>query len=410
MTAPDDGTGELAAVVEFTDAATGGLVVIGSGAAGISAAVGYRDAGGTGPVTVLSADVDQPYERPPLSKDFLQGHSAAADALLHQDGFYAGKGIELRLNDPVTDLDVDARTVTTATGAVLGFTSCVLATGSTPIRLPVPGADLPAVHLLRSMADARALRAAAEAAHRAVVVGSGFIGCEAAASLARRGVAVTMISPETLPQVNRLGDDVGQRLASWLRSETVELRLGESLAQITSSDAVTTVHTDAGRTIRADLVVMAGGVRPNVTLADAAGLEMAEGRVRVDERMQTSAAGIYAAGDIAYAYNGSAGRHLSVEHWGEALTMGEIAGRNAAGSEASWTNAPGFWSTIGDRTLKYAAWGDGFDRSTTQEHDGDAFTVWYARQGRVAGVLTFDADDDYDAGTQQVEQAAPSTL
>lgn len=410
MTAPNDETSQTPAAVLPSNAADVGLVVIGSGAAGVSAATGYRDAGGTGAVTVLSADIDRPYERPPLSKDFLQGRSAATDALLNEDGFYAGKGIELRLGDAVTELDIDARTVRTASGTVRTFTSCVLATGSTPTRLPVPGANLNAVHLLRSMTDARALRAAAESARNAVVVGSGFIGCEAAASLARRGLAVTMLSPESLPQVTRLGDDVGRRLASWLHSETVELRLGESLAEVTATDAGTTVHTDAGHTIQADLVVMAGGVTPNVALAVAAGLQVAEGRVLVDERMQTSAAAIYAAGDIAYAYNSSAGRHLSVEHWGDAVAMGEIAGRNAAGADASWSDAPGFWSTIGDRTLKYAAWGDGFDRTATQAHDGDAFTAWYARQGRVVGVLTFDADDDYGAGTTQVEQAAPSTL
>ncbi len=410
MTAPNDRTSQTPAGVLPTDAADVGLVVIGSGAAGISAATGYRDAGGTGSVTVLTADVDLPYERPPLSKDFLQGRSAAADTLLNEDGFYAGKGIELRLGDAVTKLDIAARTVATASGTVVTFTSCVMATGSTPTRLPVPGADLPSVYLLRSLTDARALRAAAESARTAVVVGSGFIGCEAAASLARRGLAVTMLSPESLPQVNRLGDDVGRRLASWLRSETVALRLGESLAEITTTDAGATVHTDVGQKIQADLVVIAGGVTPNVALAVAAGLEIGEGRVQVDERMQTSAAGIYAAGDIAYAYNSSAGRHLSVEHWGDAVTMGEIAGRNAAGGNASWTTAPGFWSTIGDRTLKYAAWGDGFDRTAIEAHDGEAFTAWYARQGRVVGVLTVDADDDYDAGTTQVEQAASSTL
>lgn len=381
-----------------------GLVVIGSGPAGIAAANAYREADGVGPVTVLSGDVDEPYERPPLSKDFLQGRSTAADALLHDAEHYRDLEIDLRLDVAVATLDPAAHTVTTTSGTVVPFDQCVLATGSTPRRLPVPGADLPAVYLLRSMADAHRLRVGAAAARHAVVIGSGFIGCEAAASLALRAIAVTLVSPELAPQQTRLGNDVGQRLADWLQEDGVELVLGQSLTEITTTDGRTTVRTDGGRSVPGDVVVMAGGVTPNSELADTAGLAIVEGRIRVDERMRTSAPDIFAAGDVVFAFNCAAGRHLGVEHWGDALKMGEIAGRNAAGQDPGWASAPGFWSTIGDRTLKYAAWGDGFDSSEFQAHSDGAFTVTYTRHGRVVGVLTHNADDDYESGTSRVEQ------
>ena len=153
-----------------------------------------------------------------------------------------------------------------------------------------------------------------------------------------------------------------------------------------------------GASLTAELILTAAGATPESALAQQAGLKLADGRIVVDERMATDWPGVFAAGDVAFAHNAAAGRSLRVEHWGEALRMGEVAGRNAAGGDDSWSDVPGFWSQIGDHTIKYAAWGDGYDSADLVEHAGGGFTVWYARDGKAVGVLTVNADDDYERG------------
>jgi len=277
----------------------------------------------------------------------------------------------------------------------------VLATGAEPSVLPVPGATEEWVLLLRSLATARVLRDRAERAESAIVIGSGFIGCEAAASLALRGIKVTLVSDEDIPHAQRLGEDAGRRVQGWLEEYGVRLVLGAAVEGF-GENAVRT----ADDTLKADLILMAGGVAPRAGLAESAGLDTEHGRIKVDEHMRTSAPDVYAAGDVALARNAAAGRHLAVEHWGEALNMGEVAGRTIAGQTAQWDVAPGFWSSIGERTLKYVAWGDGFDEAHLDAH-GDAFTVWYGRDGTTVGVLTHDRDEDYEHGRELVESGAP---
>jgi 3-phenylpropionate/trans-cinnamate dioxygenase ferredoxin reductase subunit len=371
------------------------LLVVGSGPAGISAALAYREARG-GAVTVLSDDPDLPYERPPLSKDFLRGETEESDVLLHDATVYPDQDIDLRLATHAVALDATARTVSVGSGAVIGFQQCVLATGAQPRRLPVPGADDPAVLILRSLRHGRVLRAAASGARTVAVIGSGFIGCEAAASLARRGLAVILLTDEPKPQAARLGDEVAHRIGRWLSEEGVEVRAG---VQVTGVEDAKQVHADGDeRATVVDVVLMAAGVQPRSELAESAGLEIFEGRICADRHLRTSSAAVFVAGDAAYAMHGRAGRRLKVEHWGDGLTMGEIAGRNAAGGNESWSEVPGFWTTIGDHTLKYSAWGDGFDEVRLIEHGAGRFTTWYGQRGVVVGVLTHDADDDYERG------------
>ncbi|MGW4488356.1 NAD(P)/FAD-dependent oxidoreductase [Amycolatopsis sp. NPDC004368] len=373
------------------------LVVIGSGPAGTSAARAYREAGGRGRVQIVSADPDPPYARPPLSKDFLRGESAEPDLALDDPG----PDVELVLGDPVTELG--GHEVRTSSGAILRFTRCVLATGAEPVRPPIPGVDHPDVRCLRSLASSRELRAAAGTARSAVVVGAGFIGCEAAVSLSRLGLQVTVLCPESVPQQQRLGREAGELILHWLKAE------GVSVLRETQLDAVSEghrVHTELVPALDTDLVLLATGVRPCVDLAEKAGLTVENGRVRTDQRLRTSRADVYAAGDVAFAYNPSAGRALAVEHWGEGLAMGEVAGRSAAGAEAVWDAVPGFWSEIGDRVLKYAAWGDGFEHARPVSVDG-GFTVWYERRGTAVGVLTHNADADYERGTELIRGHRP---
>ena len=362
------------------------------------------EGGAGGDVVLVSADEHLPYNRPPLSKDFLRGESEEDALPLEDGGFYRRHGIEVRLGTRAQALDTGRRVVTLCNGETLSYGWCILATGACPKPLPVPGAEGPGVRYLRSRRQARELRAAAAAARSAVVVGSGFIGCEAASSLARRGLAVTLVSMEDGPQAARLGEAASGVLRAWLEDDGVSLRLGVEVEAI-----------DAGRvrlagqaSAEGDLLLVAGGVEPEAGIAAGAGLAVEAGRVRVDAHMRSSAAGVLAAGDVAFAFNAAAGRHLAVEHWGEALAMGQVAGRTAAGLEASWAEVPGFWSTIGDRTLKYAAWGDGFDDASLVDHGGGAFTVWYSHQGVTVGVLTHDADHDYERGRRLIEQRQPA--
>jgi len=382
------------------------LVIVGGGPAGLSAASSYRTHGGTGEVIICSADTAPPYERPPLSKDYLRGELDEAELAMEPETFYAEQSIDVRLNAEVTALDAHARQVRVG-GDTLDFTTCVLATGSEPLRPPVEGAEHPKILTLRSLADARRLVAAASPAHHAVVVGSGFIGCEAAASLALRGLDVTLVSAETLPQRERLGADAGQIIAGWLRDLGVHTVLGRQLGAF-APDA-TGVRLDDGREIGTDMIVLATGVTPRIQLAESAGLAIDHGGIRTDRRMRTSVAGIYAVGDIAYAFNPAAGRPLRVEHWGEAEAMGEVAGTVIAGGDAEWAQAPGFWSEIGNHTLKYVAWGDGFDQAQLHRHPGGGFTIWYASNAIVVGALTHEADADYDRGQELVEAGAAVT-
>jgi 3-phenylpropionate/trans-cinnamate dioxygenase ferredoxin reductase subunit len=380
------------------------LVIVGGGPAGLEAARAYREASPANEVVLVSADEHMPYNRPPLSKDFLRGESGEESLPLEDDDWYREHRIEVRLRTPAQALDPIGHVITLIGGETLDYDHCILATGATPKPLPVPGGDGPAVYYLRSRGDARRLREAAAAARSAVVVGSGFIGCEAAASLARRGLTVTLVTMENLPQVARLGDAAGQRLRRWLEDDGVTLRLGAEIEAIEDSRRV---RLTDGSSADGDLVLVAGGVDPGAALATQAGLTVAQERVRVDAHMGSSRAGVLAAGDVAFAFNAAAGRHLSVEHWGDALAMGRIAGLTAAGQAASWAEVPGFWSTIGERTLQYAAWGDGFDSAQLVDHGEGAFTVWYGQDGVTVGVLAHGAEDDCDRGQRLIEERRP---
>ncbi|GAA5158932.1 MULTISPECIES: NAD(P)/FAD-dependent oxidoreductase [Amycolatopsis] len=380
------------------------FVLVGGGPAAYAAAQAYREAGGGGEVVLLSADTEPPYERPPLSKEFLRGEAGEDELPLAPPHFYRDHGIEVVLDDAVVGLDTAGHVVHTASGREFPYHHCLLATGAQPARPRIPGAVHPNVRTLRSAADGRALRKAAESARSAVIAGAGFIGCEAAISLSRMGVQVTLLCPDELPQQRRLGPTVGRKLLHWLKCEGVSVLTGTRLLGV---DDGYRVRTEPVPLLDTDLVLLATGVAPRAELARQAGISTTEGRICADERMRTSAPGVLAAGDVALAYHAAARRPLPVEHWDDALTMGQIAGRTAAGAEATWTQPPGFRSLLGERSLKYVAWGDGFDHAELVQHEGEAFTVWYTRKEVVVGVLTHDADDDHERGTALVQAGLP---
>ncbi|MEA2197958.1 MAG: hypothetical protein QOJ25_2009 [Solirubrobacteraceae bacterium] len=375
------------------------LVIIGGGPAGLAAARGYRDAGGDGDVTLIAAEPHLPYRRPPLTKEFLRGELARTELALEQASWFAEHSVDLRLGTRAEAIDPEGGAVRLSDGQTVAAEACVLATGSRPQRLPVPGADDENVLEIRLLSDSERLIDRAREATSAVVIGSGFIGCEAAASLAMRGLEVTLVTVERVPQIDRLGRDAGERIAGWLREVGVTLILEAEVKEIEDARRV---HVASGPKLDADIVVLATGVVPNGELAAAIGLELHDGAVPVDASMRSENPFLSAAGDVASALNPSAGRRLRVEHWGDALAQGEIAGRALAGEPAEWDEVPGFWSTIGAYTLKYAAWGDGFDEDRLVDYGDGAFTVWYSQGGVAVGVLTHERDEDYERGRELI--------
>jgi 3-phenylpropionate/trans-cinnamate dioxygenase ferredoxin reductase subunit len=381
------------------------VVIVGAGPSGLATARAYRENGGRGRVIMLTPEPYAPYNRPPLTREYLRGAASREDLPLEGHDWYEENGVELRLVTGADAIDRERRIVTTDEGEELPYDVCVLATGSAPIRLPVPGGDDPDILTMRTIENSTRLQNRVGEGDRAVVVGSGFIGCEAAASLSLRGAEVTLISLEESPQRERLGYEVGERIEGWLRDYGVDLRLGARIGGIERKDGGYTLGLEDGSQVDTGTVLFGTGVAPRIRLASEAGLEVDHGII-TDSSMRTSAPGIFAVGDIAQVYNESAGRHLSVEHWGDALEHARIAGTVIAGSEAAWSKAPGFWSTIGDKTLKYWAWGDGWDVQFFEDK-GEGFTVWYGKEGTLVGVLSHETDEDYESGRGPIERGEP---
>lgn len=388
------------------------IVIVGGGPAGLSAARAYRDSGGTGHITLLAAEQHPPYRRPPLTKEYLRGELARDELPLQPATWYQQNGVELRPATPAAYLDPGRGVVGVEGGDEIAYDACVLATGSEPTRPSIPGADDAGILTVRTVEDSTRLAGLARAGTSAIVVGSGFIGCEAAASLAMRGVEVTVVSLDDLPQGSLLGEDAGERIRRWLEGHGVRLRLGAGVEEIARSGESFEVTLAGGEHLSAGTVLLGTGVRPRTELAEAAGFTVERGGILADASMRTEAPGVYAAGDISYAYNPTVGRRLHVEHWGEALNMGGVAGAVMAGVEKQWDTSPGFWSTIGGRTVKYTAWGDGFDEARLVEHDppegsDESFTVWYGLDDVCVGVLTHNFDQDYEQGRRLVESGSP---
>ncbi|MGH9381730.1 MAG: FAD-dependent oxidoreductase [Thermoanaerobaculia bacterium] len=360
------------------------VVIVGAGAAGATAAETLRRLGYAGPITLFGSEA--PVDRPNLSKDYLAGTAPEEWLPLRPESYYAEHGIDLRLGRPVTAIDRTAREVVLADGERLEYGALLLATGAEPVELAVPGADRPWVHTLRTLADSRALRAAAEAAGDAVVIGVGFIGLEVAASLRQHDVAVTVVAPEALPLERVIGRHLGRFVQSIHEEHGVRFRLGHTVQSIGEQAVV----LDDGSELRADLVVVGIGVRPRVSLAEAAGLEVADGIV-VDEQLRTSDAHIWAAGDAArYSW---AGESLRIEHWVVAQRQGQCAAANILGAGQPFDDTPFFWSQHYDVPIAYVGHAPRFEdevvRGSAERPD---VLVGYRAGGRVRAVASIFRD------------------
>jgi NADPH-dependent 2,4-dienoyl-CoA reductase/sulfur reductase-like enzyme/nitrite reductase/ring-hydroxylating ferredoxin subunit len=366
------------------------VVIIGGGPAGNMAAETLRDEGYAGPITMLTADADLPADRPNLSKDYLAGRAAEEWALLRSADYYQENGIEIRLNTRATRIDTAQRAIELADGSRLSYGALLLATGAEPVRLDVPGANLPHVHYLRTLENSRALIAKAENAKRAAIVGASFIGLEVASSLSARGLEIHVIGPEAVPMARVLGRELGSFIRSVHEQHGVAFHLGRTAVAIDENAAT----LDNGERIDADLVVVGIGVRPATALAEQAGLTIERG-VLVDQFLETSAPGVFAAGDIARWPDPHSGEAIRVEHFVVAERQGQTAARNMLGRREPFDAVPFFWTEQHDFGIAYVGHAEKWDEIVI---DGSIVqrdcAVTYLRRGRKQAVAVMHRDHE----------------
>ena len=331
-------------------------VIVGASLAAAKAAETLRQEGFDGPLAVIGDETERPYERPPLSKDYLLGKADRETIYVHPQPWYAEHGVDLRLGVRVTGIDPAEHQVTLADGRRVGYAKLLLATGSTPRRMPVPGAESGGVLYLRRVADSDQIKAAFAAASRVVVIGAGWIGLETAAAARAAGVQVTVLERGELPLLRVLGREAAEVFAGLHRDHGVDLRFGVQVAEITAPGGrADGVRLADGSHIPAEAVIVGVGITPNIQLAEAAGLEVGNGVV-TDARLQTSDPDIYAAGDVANAYCPILGQHIRVEHWFNALSQPQAAARAMLGQDAVYDKIPYFYTDQYDLGMEYAGY------------------------------------------------------
>lgn len=364
------------------------IVIIGGGAAGFAAAEMLRRRGYQNRIVMLSSEDALPYDRPNLSKDYLAGTIPFKYVPLKDERFYAENAIETRLGKAALELDVRSREVVVAGGERIPYDRLLLATGAEPVRLTIPGADQPHVHALRSLSDCQAIIEGAKAAVRAVVIGASFIGLEVAASLRLRKLEVHVVAPDKLPMERILGSDMGNFIRRLHEEHGVNFHLENKAAAIDGKK----VRLENGDTVEAHLVVVGIGVRPRLELAERADLRLDRG-VAVDQYLETSEHGVFAAGDIARWPDPYSGENIRVEHWVVAERQGQAAALNMLGEHAPFAQVPFFWSQHYDVPINYVGHAESWDEIST---DGDVMNkdclLRFKRNGRVFAVASIFRD------------------
>jgi apoptosis-inducing factor 3 len=360
------------------------IVIAGGGAAALAAADMLRRCGYSGPLTMVSADDAPPYDRPNLSKDFLAGTAPEEWMPLRGAQYYADRNIDLVLNQRITAIDAPRSVVSLGDGRQLPYGALLLATGADPIRLDIPLTGAARTFYLRSFADARAILAAAESAKAAVIVGASFIGLEVAASLRSRGIDVHVVGLEQVPLERVMGRDLGLFLRAVHESHGVTFHLGRSVSRVSGRQVTLT----DGTTLQADFVVLGVGVRPSLALAEQAGLTIDRG-VAVNEYLETSAPGVFAAGDIARWPDPHSGDRIRVEHWVVAQRQGQAAARNMLGLREPFAGVPFFWSQHYHLVINYVGHAEKYDTATIDGSlESQDCAVTYRRGERTLAVAT----------------------
>jgi NADPH-dependent 2,4-dienoyl-CoA reductase/sulfur reductase-like enzyme/nitrite reductase/ring-hydroxylating ferredoxin subunit len=377
------------------------IVIVGGGAAGLAAAEMLRRQQYRGSIVMVSNDAAAPVDRPNLSKDYLAG-SAPEDWLpLRPEGFYADAAVDLKLNTEVTSIDTGARNVVLVGGGTVPYDRLLLATGAEPVRLAFPGADQPHVHLLRSLADSRAIIESAKSARRAIVIGASFIGLEAAASLRAREIEVHVVGLEQRPMERVLGPAMGDFVRALHEQHGVIFHLGDTVTALVGKRAT----LKSGGVLEADLVIVGVGVRPRLALAEQAGLALDRG-VTVNPYLETSVAGVYAAGDIARWPDPYSKHNIRVEHWVVAERQGQTAARNMLGQREAFDAVPFFWSQHYDVPINYVGHAEEWDQIAV---DGDIAAkdclLRYTSKGRVLAVASIYRDLDSLKAELEMERA-----
>ena len=380
------------------------FVIVGANLTGATAAATLREEGFEGRIVLIGEEPHPPYERPPLSKEYLRGEQPFEKGLVRPADWYKENGIEARFGVRAERVDPVDRTVVLEGGERISFRTLLLATGGTPRRLPGPPAER--VLYLRTVEDAERIRAHLLPGRRLVVVGAGFIGAEVAASARMLGVEVTVLERHDVPLARALGPEMGRIYAEIHREHGVNLRTGEGVEAVQDTDGSVAVRTTGGASIEGDAVVVGVGIRPNTELGLSAGVDIDNGIV-VDEFCRTSVAGIYAAGDVANHYHPLFGRRIRVEHYDNALKQGAAAAQNMLGRGKAFTDPHWFWSDQYDHNLQYAGFASEWDeivvRGSIEERD---FVAFYLKDDVVLAALALNRGRDVGPAIRLIEGRA----
>jgi 3-phenylpropionate/trans-cinnamate dioxygenase ferredoxin reductase subunit len=380
------------------------FVIVGASLTGAKAAETLRDEGFDGRIVLIGAESEHPYERPPLSKGYLNGTADRSTLDVHEKGWYAEHSVELLLGRRVTALDRSAHEVELENGRRFGYTKLLLATGARPRRLAVPGADLRGVHHLRSVEDAERLREEIRGGGRVVVVGAGWIGLETAAAARGYGCQVTVVEPQPAPLQAALGPEMGAFFADVHRRHGVDVRLGRGVTELRGDRRVQSVLTDDGTEIPAELVIVGIGAVPCTELAQPAGLAVDNG-ILVDEYLRTTDQDVFAAGDVAKAFHPRYGTWIRVEHWANALNGGPAAARNMLGRNIADDRLPYFFTDQYEIGMEYTGWfpPGGYDNVVTRgDLDTSAFHAFWLAGDRVVAGMHVNLWDDGIAPVQEL--------
>jgi 3-phenylpropionate/trans-cinnamate dioxygenase ferredoxin reductase subunit len=381
------------------------VVIVGANLAGGRAAEALRKEGFDGRIFLVGEEPHPPYERPPLSKEYLRGEMPREELFVQPESFWAEQEIELLMGVRAVSLDLAHKRVELSSGERLSFDKLLLATGGRVRRLEVPGADLEGIHYLRTVDDSEALARELRPGRRLAIVGAGFIGSEVAASAREKGLEVTMIEVLPLPLQKALGPEVGRIYADIHRQHGVELVLGEGVERFEGDSRLQAVVTSTGRRIECDLALVGVGIVPATELAEAVGLTVDNGIV-VNEFCQTSHPDVYAAGDVANFYSPVLGRRLRVEHWHNAQNQGMAAARSMLRGEP-YAEVPWFWSDQYYLNMQYVGFADAWDRLVFRgDVEARRFTAFYLRQGRLEAALAINRPRDIRAARELIQARA----